>query len=459
MKKYILVAIISLAAIAQLPAQHYRTAYFMEGSTMRSSMNPAFRPTRGYINIPVAGLVSVGLTSNSLAVDDLFYPDGNGNLMSFLNKNVSYDMLSENMRDKGAKNFDFDMRTSLLGFGFYSGKGFFDFGLDLRINGGFGLPQEIFEFIKKGSGREGGYYSMKNLSLALEATSVISAGYSYKILDNLTVGARFNYYAGLGRMDMKFDRFDLTLNGDEWKVDAVGVLDVIAKGAEVTTNEDGYIDLDNLGFKFKGLSGSGFSFDIGAEYKLFDMVTISAALLDFGMIKWGGDGAISAYSESQYSFSGFTIENGQFDDGFTGDIDEFLRFKKGESSDVKRTLRGKLVLGAELPLIDNLLSVGVVYTQKKGEFVDRHEVSAALTVRPASWVTASVSYSMDKVSNIGKSALNSLGMAVNFHTSFINVFVGTDYMLSRVSPQFIPLGQKVFSYYMGIAIPLAKGKY
>ena len=53
MKKIIytlIAAFVACTAVAQTPS-----AYFMEGSTFRSQLNPAFAPLRGYVNIPVLG--------------------------------------------------------------------------------------------------------------------------------------------------------------------------------------------------------------------------------------------------------------------------------------------------------------------------------------------------------------------------------------------------------------------
>lgn len=50
MKKIIytlIAAFVACTAVAQTPS-----AYFMEGSTFRSQLNPAFAPLRGYVKFP-----------------------------------------------------------------------------------------------------------------------------------------------------------------------------------------------------------------------------------------------------------------------------------------------------------------------------------------------------------------------------------------------------------------------
>ena len=70
MKKIIytlIAAFVACTAVAQTPS-----AYFMEGSTFRSQLNPAFAPLRGYVNIPVLGGVQVNVSGN-LSVSDIFF--------------------------------------------------------------------------------------------------------------------------------------------------------------------------------------------------------------------------------------------------------------------------------------------------------------------------------------------------------------------------------------------------
>lgn len=53
-------------------AQQIRTSYFMQSSTVRTTMNPAYRPERGYVSIPVLGAVGASYGTNGIAVVILF---------------------------------------------------------------------------------------------------------------------------------------------------------------------------------------------------------------------------------------------------------------------------------------------------------------------------------------------------------------------------------------------------
>ena len=72
MKQLLLLAFLSCSFLTGT-AQQLRTAYFMDKATLRTSMNPALRPARGFISIPAAGSISATYASNGVALGDLLY--------------------------------------------------------------------------------------------------------------------------------------------------------------------------------------------------------------------------------------------------------------------------------------------------------------------------------------------------------------------------------------------------
>ena len=59
MKRFYTLLLLLTLATTGLHAQQYRTSYFMEGSTMRTRLNPALRSDRGYVLFPTRGHPSV----------------------------------------------------------------------------------------------------------------------------------------------------------------------------------------------------------------------------------------------------------------------------------------------------------------------------------------------------------------------------------------------------------------
>src|SRR5699024_4358092 len=99
MKKRFLALVLTAATVCGASAQQYRTSYFMEGSTMRGYLNPALRPDRGYVYIPVLGTTSFNFNSNALTFNTLFYPVGNdGRLVSLLDDRVTWHDIDPNLK-------------------------------------------------------------------------------------------------------------------------------------------------------------------------------------------------------------------------------------------------------------------------------------------------------------------------------------------------------------------------
>ena len=102
MKKllYTLAAVlVCTGAAAQNP-----TLYFMEGVPLRSQMNPALAPQRGYFNIPVLGGLAVTAGGNTSLDHLLFRRDGR--LVTLLSPSVSSADALSDLHSKNLVNAD-----------------------------------------------------------------------------------------------------------------------------------------------------------------------------------------------------------------------------------------------------------------------------------------------------------------------------------------------------------------
>ena len=111
-------------------AQQIRTSYFMQSSTARTTMNPAYRPERGYVSIPVLGAVGASYGTNGIAVDNFIYPK-NGETVTFMDNSVNTESFLNGLKDENQVNMDFG--TQVLSGGWYAGKGFWT--VDVSIKG------------------------------------------------------------------------------------------------------------------------------------------------------------------------------------------------------------------------------------------------------------------------------------------------------------------------------------
>ncbi len=428
------------------------TSYFMPGSIFRSELNPALRPSRGYISLPAMGGTSVNYMSNSLTIDNLLYPK-DGGLVTFLDESVSADSFLSSIQENNTLNVG--ANTKLLGIGTYIGRGFLTMDLSVKMDAHASLPRELFEFLK--ASKSGESYDLSSTALSLSATAEASLGYSMEVLRGLTVGVRAKYIGGLAHATMEFENLDMTLNANEWSINSRGVATLALNGARIPTNEDGVMDFGAITMdKFSGLSGGGAAIDLGASYDL-GFARLSASVLNLGYMKWSASAIQRGVAVGNYKYSGFEIVDGENNNPLDGSsFNDFARFRpmEGVSEDFKSKLTSNVVLAAEVPLINDLLSVGAIYNYSMRELYNTSQFSLAATLTPTRWLTASASYS-----SFGKgNDTECFGVALNFHPAWINLFVGTDFMFREVTPQYIPVNQHNANVYVGLSVPLSRQK-
>lgn len=454
--QYTTIVMVALVTCVSAGAQNLRTAYFMESSTIRSSMNPALTPNRGYFNIPFVGSINAAYTSNSLSVDNILYPNPSGSgLVTFLDESVNTAKFLSDLKDNNSLDVDYGM--NLISFGFYGGKGFWTFDMNLKTSANVGLPKGFFEFAKLGSGENGSSYDLRDMRINVNAYQDVALGYARPINDRLTIGARVKFIVGLANADLQFDRMNIRMNDTEWAIDAHGTFNASLSGLEVPSKTDdegrptGILDLGEIDVDGFGIGGYGFGVDLGATYKLLDNLTLSAGVVDLGLISWSAKNTVSGISNGSYNFGGFNIVDG-VEQGATSfdDFDEITNFHSTPAKSRTTSLRTTINVGGEYTILDNLLGFGLLSSTQIRATKSYSELTASVNVRPIDWFSAAVSYSMLH------SGFKTVGMAINIHPSWINFFVGTDYMIGRVSKQFIPINQKAANFYFGLAIPMGK---
>lgn len=99
---YILPTAIALATTggAMAQTQTTRSSYFLEGSTYRHELNPAFMGERGYFSFPVLGNLGFGVQSTA-GIGNFLYKLPNGNLTTFMHESVSGQDFADGKRDAG----------------------------------------------------------------------------------------------------------------------------------------------------------------------------------------------------------------------------------------------------------------------------------------------------------------------------------------------------------------------
>ncbi len=445
MKKFLFT--ITTACLAISASAQSITSYYMPDAIERRNLNVAFAPERGYVSIPFIGSIDFGVNGN-MSLSTLLHEDGD-DLVSLLDSSVSAADALGNLKE-GANFTGFNNRIDLLSFGAYSKKDmktFWSFDLAMRTSTNFAMPYEFFEFVKTGKAGDIG-----DIDLYMESFMDVSYGRSRYINDKLLVGARVKFLVGMASANLNISKFDVKLDGDEWAVDAAGSMEMYGPGI---SNPDAVIgqefDVDDVEMNGFSPAGFGVAIDLGAEYQVTKNLKVSLAANDIGFISWREKCNVSATVAAEQSFTGVEVDgSGNVnDEGVEFSFDE-MTLNNAESQSSTRFLQANLIAGAEYSFLNELIGVSGLYTMHFWRSKTMHDVVLAANVRPISWFTAAMSYSL--VNNSG----NAVGLALNFSPSWFNLFLASDILLSKKSAQFIPIDQSTMNISLGLAVPLGK---
>lgn len=193
-------------------AQYLRSSYFMEGTSARLQLNPGLQPTRGYFNIPVIGSLNVSASSNVLGTSDII------DVLDSKNSLYSNDKLFDKLLQSDNR-LNVNLNTDILSFGWYRGKGFWTFNVGLRTDIGASLAKDMFSMMRnmKGFSLEDmagttASYDLSNQSVNVKAYAEVGLGYSRRITEKLTVGARVKVLLGLARAEANINKFNVDLD-------------------------------------------------------------------------------------------------------------------------------------------------------------------------------------------------------------------------------------------------------
>lgn len=467
------------SALAQ--TQSSRSAYFLEGSTYRHELNPAFIGERGYFSFPALGNLDFGVQSTA-GIGSFLYKLPDGRLTTFMHESVSGQEFVDGLPNRfklGA-----DVNENIFSLGFHAWGGFNTLGISIKSDTRVNVPSELFKFMKLGMASEtGSQYIVNGLNMMSTNYAEIAFGHGRTINNHLTVGAKLKALVGLAKANVRIDKLTITASQDAWTITPQGAeLYASAKGLIVPTKgetgnyqEDDYIldangnrtdqlktgtdqqiDYDGVDFDDKniGPTGFGLALDLGAVYKLGDW-QFSAAVLDLGFIGWKN--TVKGTMNNDFEFSGFeniavkdtegnanSLENQS--DALLDDLKDMAKFTK-EADGMKRTtaLAATLNFGAQytLPAYDRL-NFGLLSTTRLQGKHTWTEARLSANVSPLSGFEASVNYAL---SNFGSAA----GLMLNFHPRGFNFFVAADVPLGKLEPAYCaPIGRAALNVNLGI---------
>jgi len=448
------------SAFSFISAQTLSSSYFLEGATYRHQLNPAFMGERNYISIPMLGNMNLG-TSSNVGLTNFIYkyddPAGKYDLTTFMNSAISRDEFLGGLKTNNQINTNVEF--TILSAGFHAWGGFNTIELGMKSNTSINMPYELFNFMKTGMDQEA--YHINNFAANSNNYLELALGHAHKVNDKLTIGAKLKLLAGAGNVDAKIDQMDITLNGDKWEVMSNGTLNTAVGGGYYETKAENPGEINGFDVDKAGIGGYGAGIDLGAAYKLMENLTLSASVLDLGFISWNNNLKGATRNNEAFVFDGFNDiavdpEVGdpndvdtQFDN-IKDDLEDMTRFY--DEGKVNRTtmLATTINVGAEynFPLYDKL-SVGVLSTTRVNKPYTWTQAMVATNIRPLRWLDASVNYSY---STFGPN----WGWMLSLHPKGFTFFVGSDRMITNVTPQYLPTSNMNANICLGFNVTFGK---
>lgn len=461
MKRIAISILLAFACIVSASAQHnFRTGYFLDGYIYKHKLNPAFASDRGYFAIPVAGQVSVGAETN-LSLSTLLYPDGNGNLVTFLSPSVSAEDFMKGIQTNNPLRVNAEL--PVLSLGFHAGKSFNTIDLSLKTDVRTNLPGSFFSWAKQ----SGDMMDLSDFGLKGDARLELSYGYSRPIGEKFRFGFKLKFLAGLAKASYNMDKLTLTMEKNAWSAAAKGNGYFSAPGIGLVTDDAGAItgfdvpayDMALISELLLESRNFGGAVDLGISYDILPWLTLSASVTDLGFINWDGLSRLES-ADNTVDYAGFeNIGDEGTDIGadFEALGNELLQMIYPKVTSDSAILMDMLSMtshvGLELSLpFYKRLSVGALGTYRFDGPYSWWEARGSLNWAIFRWLSFSASYAQ---STYGES----YGGAMNFHPNGLNIFVGVDSFKPalNLTKQYIPIDS--FNTNLVAGVNIAFGKY
>jgi hypothetical protein len=455
--------------IHSVSAQSSNTEYFMSTSFANTSTNPAKRPEKGYIGIPLLTNLSLDFKTNTLNLDHLLFPGvgENGKTGWFLHENVSYDDFIKNFSQKNYLGLNIDY--TVLGCGFYVNDLFLSFDISARANAGINIPKDLFDFAKRGLAMDEDkekVYNLSNLKVNANAFTQIGFGGSYPVLDHsLVLGAKVKILLGYAHADFNLNDMRIHISDDLWKVSTQASGNMLIPTVQVEYDENGKVSKFNADGSFSLFNGSGLGLDLGATFNpgdyfnftgdlaWLDKLTVSAALTDIGFISWSKSKMtfLATNPKEIIPTGNHTISVDESNDDVFKDIGDAFKdmvaFYPSTSSRTTNGLGVKLNWGLEYALMDDRLNVGFLNTAYFNPVKTISEFTIAGAYRMSKKVEAGLSYSFVH------SRFQTVGFALHIGPGF---YIASDYVFPRVNSMFLPTSSKALNIQFGAVIPIGE---
>ena len=450
MKKRLLLIIFVFLGIQanELRAQDANSFYFMRGVPQSYQVNPALQPEFNFF-LGLPGLSPLKFNfKTSLGLSDILQEDVGRQLWmtpwdEFANPQIFLDNLSE------FNNITTEFSTSLASIGFRSGDSYITFDIREKAFIDIGFADDFmrmsFDWFLDQT------YDLE-LDLTMNLYNEWSMGVSRKFGDRLTLGWRGKLLFGQANIHTPDFNIGLITQRDVWDVStditvrasAPYLLDYVSDLVQVPF-DSAFREFENfdpdpptakeIQEMALNFSNFGLGMDVGADFRLFDWLQISASVVDFGSIKWND--MLSVENSASYRFEG--VDVGNFDEGFEEEFLDSLEATFNNVSTLKGSYRSYIptkvyIGGAVFPhprYSFGLLSRTDIYNGRM-----KQQFTASINLYPINMISTTLSYSLLQ----GKYSSYGVGLALRAFP--FNMYLLADFgpSLELYTIEDVPLG-------------------
>jgi len=347
--------LIILTAIMQ-PAvsQNDLSIYHLQSIPQSSYSNPALMPEcKVHVGIPALSSLYFGFGNGGFNVNDVFYNRPDDSVGINLNKVVD---------GLGKRNYlSFKAQVEVISFGFKVKQNYFNFSTTEKVSFRFGYPKDFMSLLWRGNAQFiGGEADFKGLGVNHIHYREFAAGYARKIDDKLTVGGRAKLLFGYSNIWTKGNsKATLHVADSSYDLTAKSYFHINS-----SIPQHWYEDEADLPTTFSiknyliNTDNRGLAFDFGAQYKFSDKLTLSASVLDLGMIRWKSDVRNFRNLDKTTSFTFKGIDINEFFNKSDSAIGERLEKMLDSIANIFNITETEKAYNAPL---NSIAKIGVVY--------------------------------------------------------------------------------------------------
>lgn len=451
----IIIALLTLPMLTV--SQEVNTLYFLENSTLRHRLNPAFMPQNKFY-LGILGNSSA-MVQSPLTLHDVIQTDQYSNSTTVLHPNSS-PTVRHQLLDKLSRGISMQTQGELLAFGWKADNAYWHVSLLQKTHLNLNVPQGLFKLLISGMDKDqqDNYipttYDLSALGINAFGYTEMALGYAQKINDKLTIGGKAKWLIGNVAIGTTNEEIGITLDPNQGiKLAGNGHLHIAApiqnRPSNITKMNE--LKFGNTAGDWLKPQGGGLAIDLGATYQLLDILNLSCSLTDLGFVNWKKTTTIDYNIE--HTIAGVSNINSKTNFKALGDsigkgIENAL-ISSAKDGSMKTGLRTKLNIGGEVSLLNDKIALGLFSkTAFQHTYIDQ-EFTLGAGWRPSSWFNFATSYSLlnGQFSNIG------LGIGLNF--SVINLTLAADYIPLYYEQSYrIPSRSKTINFLAGIHFTL-----